>query len=310
MTRTRDFRESGAWNLALKSQGSPQQDFNAGDRAPCPFDPPTNHLTSSPAIELRDVSLSFENKRVLTRVSLLLPLGETLVLLGVTGSGKSVLLKVMLGLIKPDEGQVLIQGEDIVPLPEELLGPIRQHMGIVFQEGALFDSLSVFENVAFRLREEHWQEEAIDRRVREVLSFVEMDTAIERMPAELSGGMRRRVAIARAIASEPCIMLYDSPTGGLDPVTSHTINVLVVKLRDVQHVTSVVVTHRLQDAVMLVKYGYSPQRQTALPREQLKFSREPKPTRFVVMRDGEVYFHGSAEEFTRTSDSYLLKFLP
>jgi len=267
-------------------------------------------MPDSPAIELRDVSLSFEDKRVLSRVSLLLPLGQTLVLFGVTGSGKSVLLKVILGLIKPDEGRVLIQGKDLVPLGEELLGPIRQQMGIVFQEGALFDSLSVFENVAFRLREEHWDEGAIDRRVREVLSFVEMDAAIEKMPAELSGGMRRRVAIARAIASEPCIMLYDSPTGGLDPVTSHTINVLVVKLRDVQHVTSVVVTHRLQDAVMLVKYGYSPKRQTAIPREQLEFAHQPTPTRFVVMRDGEVYFHGSAEEFTRTSDPYLQKFLP
>src|SRR5208282_1653516 len=173
---------------------------------------------STPAIELRDVSLSFESKQVLTRVSFVLGAGETLILLGVTGSGKSVLLKLLLGLLKPDSGQVLIEGRDLVPLSEESLQPLRGHMGIVFQEGALFDSLSVFENVAYRLREEHVVDEsAIERRVREVLRFVEMEAAIDKMPSELSGGMQRRVAIARTMVSNPSIMLYDSPTGGLDP---------------------------------------------------------------------------------------------
>ena len=186
----------------------------------------------------------------MTSVSFVLGAGETLILLGVTGSGKSVLLKLMLGLLKPDGGQVLIEGQDLVPLSEASLQPLRRRMGIVFQEGALFDSLSVFDNVAYRLREEHLGDEAaIERRVREVLRFVEMEAAIEKMPSELSGGMRRRVAIARTIISNPSIMLYDSPTGGLDPVTSHTINVLIAKLRDMQHVTSVVVTQRLQDAL-------------------------------------------------------------
>ncbi len=266
-------------------------------------------MSAPPAIELRNISLQFEDKRILSDVSLALAPGETLILLGVTGSGKSVLLKVILGLIKPDTGQVLIEGQDLVPLPEASLGPIRQRMGIVFQEGALFDSLSVFENVAFRLREEHLGEEAIELRVREVLRFVEMEAAIEKMPSELSGGMRRRVAVARAIASEPSILLYDSPTGGLDPVTSHTINVLIVKLRDVQHATSVVVTQRLQDAYMLVNYAYSPQRQTVEPAQELGASQRIALTRFVVLREGEVYFQGDQHEFTNSPDPYLRRFL-
>jgi phospholipid/cholesterol/gamma-HCH transport system ATP-binding protein len=265
---------------------------------------------STPAIELRDVSLSFESKRVLTRVSFVLGAGETLILLGETGSGKSVLLKLLLGLIKPDGGQVLIEGRDLVPLSEDSLQPLRSRMGIVFQEGALFDSLSVFDNVAYRLREEHLSDEAaIERRVREVLSFVEMESAIEKMPSELSGGMRRRVAIARTIISNPSIMLYDSPTGGLDPVTSYTINVLIAKLRDVQHVTSVVVTQRLQDAYELANYVFSPEKQTlvAVPPGTPATSRAP--TCFLVLRDGEVYFHGNEQEFTQSPDPYVRKFL-
>jgi phospholipid/cholesterol/gamma-HCH transport system ATP-binding protein len=265
---------------------------------------------SIPAIELRNVSLSFESKQVLTSVSFALGAGETLILLGETGSGKSVLLKLLLGLLKPDGGQVLIAGRDLVPLSEASLQPLRSRMGIVFQEGALFDSLSVFDNVAYRLREEHVGDEAaIERRVREVLSFVEMEAAIEKMPSELSGGMRRRVAIARTIISNPSIMLYDSPTGGLDPVTSFTINVLIAKLRDVQHVTSVVVTQRLQDAYELANYIFSPEKQTlvAVPAGTPATSRSP--TRFLVLRHGGVYFHGNEQEFTQSPDPYLLKFL-
>jgi phospholipid/cholesterol/gamma-HCH transport system ATP-binding protein len=263
-----------------------------------------------PAIELRSVSLSFGVKRVLTSISFVLGAGETLILLGVTGSGKSVLLKLMLGLLKPDGGQVLIEGQDLVPLSEASLQPLRMRMGIVFQEGALFDSLSVFENVAYRLREEHLGDEAvIERRVREVLRFVEMEPAIEKMPSELSGGMRRRVAIARTIISSPSIMLYDSPTGGLDPVTSQTINVLIAKLRDLQHVTSVVVTQRLQDAFVLANYIYSADKQTLVslpPNSPASFR---LPTRFLVLRDGGVYFHGDEQEFTHSPDPYLRKFM-
>jgi len=267
-------------------------------------------MSAAPAIELRNVSLSFESKRVLAGVSFALGAGETLFLLGVTGSGKSVLLKLMMGLLKPDGGQVLIDGQDLVPLSEASLQPLRRRMGIVFQEGALFDSLSVFENVAYRLREEHLRDEAaIEQRVREVLRFVEMEAAMDKMPSELSGGMQRRVAIARTMISNPSIMLYDSPTGGLDPVTSLTINVLIAKLRDLQHVTSVVVTQRLQDAYELANYAFSEEKQTLVPLPQASLATSRPPTRFLMLRDGGVYFDGSEQEITHSPDPYLRKFL-
>jgi phospholipid/cholesterol/gamma-HCH transport system ATP-binding protein len=264
----------------------------------------------TPAIALVNVSLSFDSKRVLADISFAVGAGETLILLGVTGSGKSVLLKLMLGLLKPDRGQVLIEGKDLVPLSESALQPLRKRMGMVFQEGALFDSLSVLENVAYRLREEHWGDDAaIEQRVREVLRFVEMEAAIGKMPSELSGGMRRRVAIARTIISSPPIMLYDSPTGGLDPVTSQTIDVLIAKLRDLQQVTSVVVTQRLQDAVVLSNYIFSSEKQALVPLPPENPATSRPPTRFLLLRDGGVYFHGTEEELIHSSDSYLRKFL-
>jgi phospholipid/cholesterol/gamma-HCH transport system ATP-binding protein len=263
-----------------------------------------------PVIELREVSLAFDEKLVLSRVSFQVTPGETLFLLGVTGSGKSLILKLILGLIKPDSGQVLVEGRDIAALPEEQLDPIRRRMGIVFQEGALFDSLSVYENVAFRLREDtEITEETVERRVREVLRFVELEEAIDRMPSELSGGMRRRVSIARTIISQPQIMLYDSPTAGLDPVTSHRIVVQIAKLRDVQHVTSLVVTHHLQDAYVLVNYFYAPREQDLRPLPGLAPG-APRPlTRFLMLRQGAVYFLGTPEQLVGAQDPYLLNYL-
>jgi len=216
----------------------------------------------------------------------------------------------ILGLIKPDSGQVLVHGRDLTPLPEDDLDPIRRRMGIVFQEGALFDSLSVYENVAYRLREDGLaQEEEIERRVREVLRFVDMEDAIDKMPAELSGGMRRRVAIARAIISQPEIMLYDSPTAGLDPVTSHTITMQIAKLRDVQHVTSLVVTHRLQDAFVLANYVYLEEKAALVPLLSLYHAGPTPATRFLLLRDGAAYFQGTTQELADAHDDYLLKFL-
>jgi len=263
-----------------------------------------------PVIELRQVSLAFDEKQVLSNVSFRVDQEETLFLLGVTGAGKSLTLKLILGLIKPDSGQVLVQGRDLTPMSEVELDQFRTRMGIVFQEGALFDSLSVYENVAYRLREEGLiQEGEIERRVRQVLRFVEMEEAIDKMPSELSGGMRRRVAIARAIISEPEIMLYDSPTAGLDPVTSHTITMQIAKLRDVQHVTSLVVTHHLQDAFVLANYVYLEQKQTLVPVLSADHG-GPRPlTRFLMLREGEVYFQGTTQEFAGTNDPYLLKYL-
>lgn len=266
-------------------------------------------MANPTAIEIEHVWLSFEEKPALADVSCQVHHGETLVLLGATGSGKSVLLKALLGLLKPDEGQILIDGQNIVPLSEQQLHPVRRRMGIVFQEGALFDSLSVYENVAYRLREEGVRdEEEIRHRVREVLSFVEMESAIDKMPAELSGGMRRRVSIARAIISQPSIMLYDSPTGGLDPVTAHTINVLIMKLRDTEQVSSVVVTHRLQDAFFLANFRFSAQTQSLVPPER-GINNGAALARFLVLHEGSVQFFGTAKELAQTRDPYLRKFL-
>jgi len=183
-------------------------------------------------------------------------------------------------------------------------------MGIVFQEVALFDSLSVRDNVAYRLHEEGAADEAaIERRVREVLRFVELEAAIDKMPSDLSGGMRRRVSIARAIVDEPSIMLYDSPTAGLDPVTAHTINVLICKLRDVQHVSSIVVTHRVQDAFILANFVFSPEKQTLVPARSNGRPGEAAATRFLVLRGGAGYFQGTEEDLVRSDDAYLRRFL-
>ncbi len=267
-------------------------------------------MDKPPVIELRDVSLTHEDQQVLSRISFRVEQGETLFLLGVTGSGKSVLLKLILGLIKPSSGQVLIHGRDLTPMSEDELDQIRRRMGIVFQEGALFDSLSVYENVAYRLREEKLGPEAeIERRIREVLRFVEMEEAIDKMPSELSGGMRRRVAIARSIISQPEIMLYDSPTAGLDPVTSHTITIQIAKLRDVQHVTSLMVTHRLQDAYVLANYVYLEEKTALVPWLSLSHAGAAPITRFLLLRDGQSYFQGTPEELASTHDHYLLEFL-
>jgi len=267
-------------------------------------------MDKPPVIELREVSLAFEEKAVLSKISFRVDPGETLFLLGETGAGKSVLLKLILGLIKPDSGQVLVYGRDLAPLSEDEVDQIRRRMGIVFQEGALFDSLSVYENVAYRLREGGLRQEGeIERRAREVLHFVEMEGAIDKMPAALSGGMRRRVAIARAIISQPEIMLYDSPTAGLDPVTSHTITMQIAKLRDVQHVTSLVVTHHLQDAFVLANYIYVEEKATLVPIRSLNHGGPPPVNRFLLLHGGAAYFQGDARDLSATHDGYLRKFL-
>ena len=262
------------------------------------------------AIDFQNVWLYFDEKPALSNVSFRVERGETLILLGATGSGKSVILKLALGLLKADEGKVIVEGRDLGPVPEREMRDIRQRMGIVFQEGALFDSLSVYENVAYRLREEGTEDEdAIERRAREVLSFVELEGAIDKMPAELSGGMKRRVSIARAIVNDPPIMLYDSPTGGLDPVTAQTINILILKLRDVQGVSSIVVTHRLQDAFWLAKFAYSKDTGGLVPVGGNGVRGPESATRFLVLREGEVFFHGTPSDVVSTQDSYLQQFL-
>lgn len=273
--------------------------------------PPSDESQGQVSIELRNVSLAFDEKRVLEDISFGVPHGATAVLLGVSGSGKSVLLKLILGLLKADSGSILVEGGDITPLSEADLNLVRKRMGIVFQEGALFDSLSVYENVSYRLREEgKLEEDAIEQHVRQVLGFVELEDAIYKMPAELSGGMRRRVAIARAVISQPSIMLYDSPTAGLDPVTAHTINALIAKMRDVQHVTSIVVTHRVQDALMLSGFVYSAEEQGLRPvTSNNGGSRAAEQTQFLVLKDAGIYFRGYRQQILEAQDPYLRRFV-
>jgi phospholipid/cholesterol/gamma-HCH transport system ATP-binding protein len=267
-------------------------------------------MNSISAIELDHVWLYFDTKAALSDVSFKVERQETLILLGASGSGKSVILKLILGLLQPDEGRVLVEGHDVGRLGEGGLRPLRQRTGIVFQEGALFDSLSVYENVAYRLREEGLSDESvIESRVRQVLSFVELEAAIEKMPADLSGGMRRRVSIARAIVNNPPIMLYDSPTAGLDPVTAQTINLLILKLRDVQGVSSIVVTHRLQDVFWLARFRYSEASKGLVPIDINGAKGAQTLTRFLLLREGSIYFQGTPKEAVSEADPYLQQFL-
>ena len=212
----------------------------------------------TPVVEFRDVSIGFDEKPVLRNISFEVERGQTLILLGPAGCGKSVLLKMANGLLGPDSGSIRIFGQEITTMPERDLYKLRSRVGMVFQESALFDSLDVEDNVAYRLHEEHVPEAETHTRVVEALKFVELEHAISKYPSELSGGMRRRVSIARAIISGPDLILYDSPTGGLDPITSNTIIELVMKQRDVSHTTSLLVTHRLQDAFTLATHRYTP----------------------------------------------------
>src|SRR4029077_11642962 len=238
------------------------------------------------AIEFDNVSIAFDEKVVLDGISFRLPHGETKALFGVAGSGKSTLLKLAMGLMRPDSGRIFMLGEEVTRMTERELFELRRRVGIVFQESALFDSLKVYENVAFRLMEEGISAEEIERRVREVLRFVELEQTYDMFPSELSGGMRRRVGIARAIITNPEVLLYDSPTGGLDPVTSNTIIELIVKQRDVYQTSSLLVTHRLQDAFTMASHFFDKEANAMVP-----ISRDPGRavhTKFLMYRDGAV----------------------
>jgi phospholipid/cholesterol/gamma-HCH transport system ATP-binding protein len=282
-----------------------------------PAEVPIKIVPGEPLITFQDVRVGFDEGDVLRGVSFEIWPGETKILLGESGSGKTLIMKMAAGLLRPDAGRIWVMGHDLGELPENELLNFRRHLGFVFQEGALFDSLTVAENVAFRLREEAVSEQEIDARVREVLRFVEMEPAIDKFPGELSGGMRRRVSIARALVDRPPIVFYDSPTAGLDPVTSQTIILLILRGRDLQGVTSMLATHRVQDALGLASFrfdlasghvvpvdGHSP----ASAQATLKSEGAP-PTNVLVLREGRVYFEGSAGAFLHSSDDYLKKFL-
>jgi len=263
---------------------------------------------NSHLVIFEDVSIAFDQKQVLDRISFQLSRGETKAIFGVAGSGKSTILKLTLGLLKPDSGHIFVLGKDVTELKEEDLFELRRKIGMVFQESALFDSLTVRENVAFRLLEEgNVTEEEVDQPVREALSFVELENTVDKFPAELSGGMRRRVAIARAIITRPELLLYDSPTGGLDPVTSTTIIQLIVKQRDVSKTSSLLVTHRLQDAFVMATHYFD--RKTNQMQPLPPGTRSEVPMGFLILRDGKIIFDGDVHQLAATRDEYIREYI-
>ncbi len=271
------------------------------------------HISSDPDVAgnivvFKDVYVAFEDKPVLDGVSFCLARGETKAIFGVAGAGKSTILKLALGLLKPDSGRIHVLGDDVTQMREEELFDLRRKIGMVFQESALFDSLTVRENVAFRLLEEgNVSEEDVEKRVLEALSFVELKDTVDKFPSELSGGMRRRVAIARAIITQPEILLYDSPTGGLDPVTSTTIIQLIVKQRDVYKTSSLLVTHRLQDAFIMATHYFD--RSANEMRPLPPGARGEVPMAFLILKDGKVIFDGDAHELAQSRDEYIREYI-
>jgi len=285
------------------------------------YDPISNHASEStfaevdnrlriiPAIEFRDVLLAFDDKIVLDKLSFKVNRGETRIILGGSGGGKSTIIKLVLGLLKPDAGRIFVDGEDITDYDEVQMIPVRKKIGMVFQEGALFDSLSVYDNVAYRLHEQGLPEDQVEPEVRRMLRFVNLEDAIDKMPAELSGGMRRRVGIARALVGDPKIVLFDEPTAGLDPPTARAICELAMKLRDLEDVSSIFVTHEMNNLDYLCS-EYA----VVNDEGQVVFEREGERlclinSKVMMMRQGHIIFSGTDEALRRADDAYIQKFL-
>jgi phospholipid/cholesterol/gamma-HCH transport system ATP-binding protein len=265
-----------------------------------------------PAVTFEDVWMGFDEGPVLRGVTFQVQERETLILLGETGTGKTLTLKIAAGLLTPNNGSVIVLGNEVSEMKESELLAFRRKIGFVFQEGALFDSMPVAENVAYRLREDGVAKEEIESRVREVLQFVELEHALEQFPSELSGGMRRRVSIARALINHPPIVMYDSPTAGLDPITAQTIITLILRLRDVYGVTALLATQRLQDGFALANFHFDPETKRVVPNAQNGNATEAANaarTRFMVYRDGGIYFEGEPGEIANSEDPYLRRFL-
>ncbi len=259
-----------------------------------------------PVIVFDAVTLRSPERTVLDDLSFNVKGGETRILLGPAGVGKSVLLKLANGLIRPNSGTIRIFGEDLGKLREQDLFKLRDNIGMVFQEGALFDSLTVRDNVAYRLNEDRVPEDEVDKRVREVLRFVELEDTIDKFPSQLSGGMRRRVSIARAIVSKPELVLYDSPTGGLDPITSNTIIELVIKQRDVYGSSSLLVSHRLQDAFTLATHRFNREENRM---EKLPNGEVDPGTTFLVLHEGKLVFNGPTMDLVHSDDPFIKEYL-
>ncbi len=280
-------------------------DANTSENVP-KSDPNAKPTQTVPVVVFRDVSIAFDLKSVLEHISFSVDPGETLILLGPAGCGKSVLMKLANGLICPDSGTIEVFGKDVTKMAEVDLYKLRGRIGMVFQESALFDSLSVEDNIAYRLHEDGTPEEESHTRVVQALEFVDLENVIDKFPSELSGGMRRRVSIARAIINGPDLILYDSPTGGLDPITSTTIVELIIKQRDVSHATSLLITHRLQDAFTLAMNRFN---QETCKMELIPDGGIDPSTCFLVLNDGKVVFHGTTEELVHTTDPWLKNFI-
>jgi phospholipid/cholesterol/gamma-HCH transport system ATP-binding protein len=263
---------------------------------------------AAPAVEFDRVSLAFDDHVVLNELSFSVPHGGMRILLGASGAGKSVVLKLALGLLKPDSGRILVNGQRIDDLPERELLKLRADIGMLFQESALFDSLNVAENVGYRLTEETDMPEAhVQERVDEVLAFVGLGEYGDRMPSQLSGGQRRRVALARAMAAKPGLLLLDDPTTGLDPIIASSVNDEIVKLRDLEHVTSIVVTHQIRDAFYVARHDATRDAGGL----QIRELGEGAPDRadFMVLHEGRIFFTGSGAELLADASDYLKEFL-
>jgi phospholipid/cholesterol/gamma-HCH transport system ATP-binding protein len=260
------------------------------------------------AVSFEGVSVAFDDNVVLRGISFTVRTGHMTILIGASGSGKSVVLKLILGLLKPDSGIIRVNGQRIDDMTEEQLIRVRSDVGMLFQESALFDSLTVADNVGYRLYEETDMPAGdVRRRVEEVLGFIGLEDYIDRMPTELSGGQRRRVAIARAMAARPRLLLFDEPTSGLDPITAKTVDAEIVKLRDLERVTSILVTHQLQDAFYVATHEAVRRsgRVAIVPADP----RASEDVEFIMLKDGRIYFQGHAEDLRRSKDPYLKSFL-
>jgi phospholipid/cholesterol/gamma-HCH transport system ATP-binding protein len=262
----------------------------------------------SPIVVFDKVSLSFDEKVILREVSFTLLTGHTKIFLGASGAGKSTILKLILGLLRPDDGVIWVNGERVDLMTERELMKVRADLGMVFQEGALFDSLTVAGNVGYKLYEESdMPRDDVRRRVEEVLGFVGLSEYIDRMPSELSGGQRRRVAIARAMSFKPRILLYDEPTTGLDPITADTIDDEIIKLRDLENVSSIVVTHQLRDAFRIATHEAI--REGTRMRIERADAKKCEEAEFIMLKDGRIAFEGHAADLRSATDPYLKAFL-
>lgn len=276
--------------------------------------------TPRPILEFQDVSLRYEETWALRNISFVLNPGETRIILGEAGSGKTTLLKAAIGLVRVDKGKIELFGEDVTSRKEQELYALRSQAGMVFQEGGLFDSLSVGENVEYPLINQQTSDQSqsasetrngqVEQRVREALRFVELEHTFDKFPSQVSGGMRRRVGIARAIVTEPPLMLYDSPTAGLDPITANTIMALIAKERDLRNTASLIVTYRYQDGELMANFRYDSAREELVPiNDDGQEAGMRNRTEFMVMKEGEIVFFGTREELESSQDLYVKRFI-